>query len=220
MYISVNGIRLAYEASGQGEPLLLLHGNGEDRHTFDVLMPLLAQRYTVYAIDSRGHGESAPTDDYSYQTMTDDVAGFIRALDLGPVRILGFSDGAIVALMLAIARPESVSHLLLCGVNLSPADFKTSVLKKLHARYRETHDPLLRLMLTQPFIDYDDVRRVTQPTLVVAGEREFFTPESFQDLVATLPHSRFLLMKGHDHGSYIHDSDALYADADAFFQTK
>ncbi len=219
MYISVNGIRLAYEVSGTGKPLLLLHGNGEDRHCFDVLAPLLASRYTVYAVDSRGHGESAATDEYDYRTMMHDVAGLIRTLELGAVRILGFSDGAIVALMLAIDHPELVSHLILCGVNLSPADFKPSVLKKLHVRYRETHDPLLRLMLTQPFIDYDDVRKVTQPTLVVAGEREFFTPESFDDLVAALPHARFLRMQGHDHGSYIHGSDALYAEADAFLQT-
>lgn len=218
MYISVNGIRLAYEVSGEGEPLLLLHGNGEDRHSFDVLAPLLASCYTVYAVDSRGHGESAATNDYSYRTMMQDVAGLIRSLDLGAVRILGFSDGAIVALMIAIEHPELVSRLILCGVNLSPADFKASVLKKLHARYRETHDPLLRLMLTQPFIDYDDVRRVMQPALVVAGEREFFTPESFDDLVNTLPHAQFLLMQGHNHGSYIHGSDALYAAAEAFLQ--
>ena len=79
MYIHLNRQILYYEKSGKGAPLLLLHGNGEDHTIFDKLVPLLEQSYTVYAIDSRGHGESNPTDDFHYDGMADDIAKLISS---------------------------------------------------------------------------------------------------------------------------------------------
>ena len=84
MVINVNGTSLFYETSGNGAPLLLLHGNGEDHHIFDALADKLAADFTVYSIDSRNHGQSEKTDDYAYETMAMDVYAFIDALQLGP----------------------------------------------------------------------------------------------------------------------------------------
>ena len=73
MIAKINGISLFCERLGNGAPLILLHGNGEDHNIFRVLINKLVQNFTVYAIDSRNHGQSEQTDDYSYATMTEDI---------------------------------------------------------------------------------------------------------------------------------------------------
>lgn len=82
MYIQLNGQILYYEKYGEGQPFLLVHGNGETHEIFDVLIPELAEHYTVYAIDSRGHGLSASPKELHYMDMADDMAAFIVALEL------------------------------------------------------------------------------------------------------------------------------------------
>lgn len=82
MYIQLNGQILYYEKYGEGQPFLLVHGNGETHEIFDVLIPELAEHYTVYAIDSRGHGLSASPKELHYMDMADDMAAFIDALEL------------------------------------------------------------------------------------------------------------------------------------------
>ena len=98
MYIHINRQILFYEKTGEGHPLLLLHGNGEDHTIFDALIPLLARTHTVYAIDSRGHGASNPTEEYSYPGMADDIAQLITSLEIPSPILYGFSDGGIMSL--------------------------------------------------------------------------------------------------------------------------
>ncbi|MFV0329106.1 MAG: alpha/beta fold hydrolase [Dysgonomonas sp.] len=100
MKIEVNNIILNYIKEGAGKPVILLHGNGEDHHIFDKLIVKLKQNFTIYAIDSRNHGESQMTDDYSYETMAEDIYQFIQKLSLKDVSVIGFSDGAIISILL------------------------------------------------------------------------------------------------------------------------
>ena len=92
MYIQLNGQILYYEKYGEGQPFLLVHGNGETHEIFDVLIPELAEHYTVYAIDSRGHGLSASPKELHYMDMADDMAAFIDALELKAPLFYGFSE--------------------------------------------------------------------------------------------------------------------------------
>ena len=218
MKITVNQVCLDYEISGEGAPLLLLHGNGEDKHIFDAIAPKLAKHFTVYAIDSRNHGLSRNTDDFSYQAMTLDIIEFITALGLGRVCLAGFSDGAVTGLMLAIQRPELVEKLALLGVNLSPGDFTPDSLEFVKATYEQTHDPLFKLMLEQPDIALEQAAQVAHPTLIVAGEQDVFKPETFTNLAGAMPNARLVIMKGHDHGSYIIGSDVLYSELIGFLR--
>jgi pimeloyl-ACP methyl ester carboxylesterase len=217
MKIKVNDIELSYEKTGSGEALLLLHGNGEDHHIFDVIAAKLKNHFTVYAIDSRNHGESTKTDDYSYDTMAKDIAEFIRQLKIEKVNVLGFSDGAIVALLLA-THSELIHKMALLGVNLKPEDFTAESYQYLLESYEETKDSLLKLMLEEPNIELSDVKKVTIPTLVVAAEHDIFKPESFVTLTNTLPNAELIIMNGHEHDSYIVNQDILYADLLKFFQ--
>lgn len=217
MIAKVNSISLFYEMVGNGPPLILLHGNGEDHHIFDVIVKKLASDFTVYAIDSRNHGQSQKTDDYDYGTMADDVYAFIKALHLEPVHIMGFSDGAIITLMIAMKHGEVLRKMVLLGVNLKPDDLSEESFQFIKNMYEETRDPLFKLMLEQPDIELDAVKAVTTPTLLIAAEHDIFKPESFDHLLAAIPDATLKIMKGHDHGSYIIDQDILYPDIVGFF---
>lgn len=82
MYIQLNGQVIYYEKTGEGSPIILAHGNGETHKIFDILIPELSRKHTVYALDTRGHGESASPEQYHYSDMAEDIAAFVHALDL------------------------------------------------------------------------------------------------------------------------------------------
>lgn len=210
MKIAVGEITLNYTKQGSGKPLILLHGNGEDHHIFDKLANALKDDYTVYAIDSRNHGESSKADDYSYVAMAEDIRGFIGGLGLKGVSIVGFSDGAIITLMLTIHNPGLFDKMVLLGVNLKPSDFKDENLAWLSEEYEKTGDPLLKLMLEQPDIELEQLRHVATPTLVVAAENDLYKPELFESIVATMPDAELLIMPGYDHDGYVTGQDILY----------
>lgn len=210
MHIKVNNISLSYSQTGKGDPVILLHGNGEDKSIFDKLAEKLKQHFTVYSIDSRNHGGSSKTDDYSYETMCEDIRYFIEKLQLKKVSILGFSDGAIISLLLALKQPDILHKMALLGVNLQPTDFKKSIYTYMLDEYKQTKDPLLKLMLEQPDIQLNKLKHIQIPTLVIGGENDIFYRKVFRDVAKTIPNSRLKIMKGHNHDSYIVNTDILY----------
>ena len=213
-----DNIILNYNKEGNGSPLILLHGNGEDLHIFDKLTKQLKQHFTVYAIDSRNHGNSSKTDEFSYESMLSDLDNFINKLDLKKVSIVGFSDGAILALLLAIENPALLNKMALLGINLKPDDFKKDIYQYLVEEYEKTNDPLVKMMLEQPNIELRQLKKVKTPTLIVCAEDDLFELESFQNISHELQNSSLLIMKGQDHGSYIVDQDLLYPNLLEFFE--
>jgi pimeloyl-ACP methyl ester carboxylesterase len=212
-------INLFYHHCGSGEPLLLLHGNGEDHHIFDCLSPLLARDFAVYAIDSRNHGQSDSSPEYSYQSMCQDMVSLICRLDLAPVHIVGFSDGAIIALYLAQQQPQLIRKMALLGANLRPADFKPEQYRQIVREYSQDPSPLLQLMLTEPDIALSQLRSINIPSLIIAGENDVFRPQLYPEMAQALPDSRLLIMPGHDHSSYLENSDLLYPHLYDFFKS-
>jgi len=218
MKIEVNNTTLNYIKEGTGNPVILLHGNGEDHHIFDKLIVKLKQNFTIYAIDSRNHGESQKTNDYSYETIAEDVYQFIQKLSLENVSVIGFSDGAIISILLELKYKNTFSKMALLGVNLKPSDFKKSVYDYLLFEYEKNKDPLVKMMLEQPDIELSELANIYVPTLVVAAQNDIYYRKVFQDIVKTLPDARLKIMPEHDHGSYIIDQDILYPDLKEFFQ--
>ena len=217
MLIKVNNnIELFYEKRGKGAPLLLLHGNGETHRIFDKIAKKLENEFTIYSIDSRNHGESQKTSNFSYEVMTEDIYNFIEELNLGKVRVLGFSDGAIISLMLAMKDMNVLEKMMLLGINLKPEDFTDENLSYLKETFEETKDPLIELMLNEPNIELDDVKEITTPTLIVAAENDLFKQEIFYNLKEAMPNAELKIMKGHEHDTYLIDSDLLYDDAVKF----
>lgn len=217
MFANVNNVSLFYQVSGNGTPLILLHGNGEDHHIFDKMTKKLENHCRVYSVDSRNHGESEKTDDYSYLTMSEDIYHFIKRMDADKIDLLGFSDGGIIGLMLATRHKEVINKMVLAGVNLKPEDFTEENYDSIMKDYAKTKDPLLKLMLEQPGIELDDIKHVDIPTLVVGAENDLFKPETFCNIAKALPNSRLKIMSGHRHDSYVIGQDILFPYIKEFF---
>lgn len=217
MKVLVNGIELNYIVSeGQGHPLILLHGNGEDHSIFKELMDSLNSDYTIYALDSRNHGLSSKTSDFSYEVMKDDVLCFIKTLKIEKPTIIGFSDGAIIALLIALEDQSLLDKLVLMGVNLNPTDFKDENLLWLEEMYAKTQDPLFKLMLEEPNIELESLASIRNKTLLICGEDDLFKEQMFEDICNVIPNASLLIMQGHDHSSYIINKDILSKDLKDF----
>ncbi len=117
--ISVQGIHFYYETSGQGEPLLFLHGLGSSTRDWEAQIPFFSGHYQVITVDMRGHGKSGkPPGPYSIRLFAEDTARLIRALNTGPVHAAGISMGGMIAFQLAVSNPELVRTLTI--VNSAP----------------------------------------------------------------------------------------------------
>ena len=208
--IQVNGVTLHYAVAGEGRPVLLIHGNGEDHHLFDVeIDQLVAAGYRVYAPDSRGHGANEPLEEYHYADMAEDMYQFIQALGLEKPALYGFSDGGIIGLMLAIKYPDCLGVLAVSGANLSPEGMLPSFLEEYTAINERVPTPLFTLMLTEPHIDPESLRGIRIPVLVTAGENDLVLREETDRIAEMIPGARKVILEGHDHGSYIANSDVM-----------
>jgi pimeloyl-ACP methyl ester carboxylesterase len=210
MLISLNGIQIFYEEAGEGPPILLLHGNGEDHSIFDVLVKDLGTKFKVHSIDTRGHGESGRTDSFHYSDMTEDVAAFIRELGIEKPILYGFSDGGIVGMMLASKYPEMLSGLIASGVNLSPKDLKTWFRLLIRLENAVKKDPLLRLMLNEPDITDNDLKRIEIPVLITVAERDIISVSHAEHISKTIPDGRLTVVPKENHSSYVIHSDKLF----------
>lgn len=203
MTLDTGSVTLHYEHSGSGRPLLLLHGNGESSAIFDAAIPPLAERFAVYAIDSRGHGGSSPVSEYHYADMAEDIADFIRLMHLDRPIVYGFSDGGILALLLAIRHPEMVGGVIASGVNVRPGGLKRRWLWLFRLMNLFRPEPLVTLMLTEPDISDEALRAIRCPAVLTAGSRDMLRQSHMRRIADTIPGGRYLLLKGETHGSYI-----------------
>jgi pimeloyl-ACP methyl ester carboxylesterase len=214
------GVNIHYAKSGKGAPLLLLHGNGEDHHIFDMLAKSLAADYTVYALDSRNHGESSKTNVYSYDVMAGDVYTFFTGLKLKKPIIVGFSDGAIAALITAMNHSSELGKLVLAGVNLKPTDILPELYEQLVEYNADVPDPLVNMMLTQPDIELGDAAKVKNKTLIVAAEHDIINPAVFTNLARAIPGAKLSIQDGHEHDTYIIGTDLFYPELIEFLKAK
>ncbi|GAB3795240.1 alpha/beta hydrolase [Humibacter antri] len=209
---------LHVEVRGSGAPLLLIHGNSGDLHFFDRNVPLLAEHRRVVAMDCRGQGLSARgSGPLTLSRMADDAARVIRALGAGteaapePFDVIGFSDGANVAMLLAVRHPQLVRSLVLASGNLGAGGLRFGArwgMRMLHLAAILTPGPsaararklaLLRLMLDPPGIGMRDLHRISAPALVLAGQHDLIRRGHTRMLARSIPHARLLIVRGGSH---------------------
>lgn len=217
---SVNDISISYTCQGEGPPLLLLHGNGEDGTIFDRVAEQLEACYTVIRPDSRGHGQSQQGVLLSYDRMAQDMAQLIAVLGLKKPAVFGFSDGGIVALLLEIGHPGITSRLMVAGANRNPCGVKVGPLLAMWMQYWETHDPKVRLMLREPHISRRQLNTIAVPTLVLAGSRDLIRSRHTKLLARAIPGATLQIVEGEDHASYVVGSDRLFGLLFPFLQEK
>lgn len=202
MFAHVNGIDLFYEKSGEGRPLLMVHGNGEDHSIFKEAAALLGDGFACYCVDSRGHGQSTAVEVLHYEDMAEDMIALLEELDLRDVVFYGFSDGGIVGLLAAM-RCDRIKTLIVSGANLTPTGVKGSLRLLIRVMYLFKKDPKLALMLREPQIDAEQLGRISARTLVLAGSRDLVLEEETRRIAAGIPGARLQILQGEGHGSYI-----------------
>lgn len=221
-------IQLHYTCQGSGEPLLLLHGNGEDGAYFAHQVAEFSKDFTVYAIDTRGHGKSPKgTAPFTISQFADDLLAFMDSHDLQQPNILGFSDGGNIALTFALRHPERVRRLILNGANLFPEGMHARLLAAMRRKcesFTQQHTPeaefnqqLFRLMLDEPQIDPAELRRLTMPTLVIAGDKDMIRDDHTRLIAENIPGSRLVILPG-DHFIANKEPAAFNAAVRSFFE--
>ena len=199
-------IALNYIEKGSGEPLVLLHGNGEDSTNFSSQISFFSNFYRVIAPDTRGHGLSARGDaPFTLEQFAEDLFDFLSLLVVGKANILGFSDGGNIAIIFALEHPEMVNKLILNGANLFPEGCKKSVNEWVEREYAQasvTGDKrtmeLMSLMLDEPHIDPDELGAITAPVLVIAGTDDMILSSHTKLIARSIPHSTLSFIDG-DH---------------------
>lgn len=200
-----------YIEKGSGEPLILLHGNGENCDYFAGQIDAFARHYHVYAPDSRGHGKTPRgTAPFTIRQFADDLLAFMDAQGIGRAHVLGFSDGANTAIIFALKHPERVNGLILCGGNLDARGVKPSVqlpielgyrFAKLFARKSEQarlHAELLGLMVNDPNVRAGELAGIQAPTLVMAGTRDMIREKHTRLIAGSIPGAELIILEG-DH---------------------
>ena len=210
MDICVNGICIHYESEGEGSPVILLHGNGEDHTIFDRLAGELSKEYEVFSLDTRGHGKSGEVGSFHYSDMVEDVAAFIRELRIEKPILYGFSDGGIVGLMLASKYPELLSGLIASGANLTPKGVKGTTRFLMRLAYVLKKDPLMKLMLDEPNITDGDLEKITVPVLITAAEKDIIPLSHTKHIFTKISDCRLVVVPKENHGSYVIHSDRLF----------
>lgn len=216
-YATVNGIRLYYETYGAGAPLVVLHGNGGNLAAMHYQIDFFRATRQVIAIDSRGHGRSEMgATPLTYEKIADDVAALLAQLRAAPADVIGWSDGGIVALQLALRHPKRVRRIALSGANLDIAALKPEDLASMRAELADVRAKLaagdrsprllqleqhLVLMVDQTPITAADLRRITCPALVLAGEHDMIPEPSTRAIAVGLPHAQLHIFQGASHGA-------------------
>ena len=202
---------LHYVERGKGEPLVLLHGNGEDSSYFCAQLAHFSKRYRVIAVDTRGHGNSPRGEgDLTLSRCADDLGALLDRLGLEQVNLLGFSDGGNIALLFALRYPTRVRRLILNGANLSPKGVKRRVQFPIVLGYAllsfiARWDPkavakreILGLMVREPHIEPVELARLNFPVLVIAGTKDMIRTKHIECIAAAIPGARLVLLPG-DH---------------------
>ncbi|MGY4920289.1 alpha/beta fold hydrolase [Streptomyces sp. 900116325] len=207
--VDVGGVRLAYQVSGppKAPPLILLHALGEDAADWDVVAPVFAHSWRVYALDLRGHGRSDWPGDYSLQLMRDDVLGFLDALALDRVDLMGHSMGGIVAYLFAEEYPQRVDRLVLEDVPV-PRPREKAVPTRPDGNLTFDWEMVLALRRQVDTPDpawLERLSEITAETLVVAGGPGSHVPQNgIIELARRVPRGRVVTIPA---GHLIHNAE-------------
>ncbi|MEO8669146.1 MAG: alpha/beta hydrolase [Bauldia sp.] len=231
-YAPVNGIKIWYAVFGEGEPVLLVHGGLANADYWGNQVPVLAKQYQVIVMDSRGHGRStrdaAP---YGYDLMASDVIALLDYLKIPKVALVGWSDGGIIGLDIAMKHPERLSKLFAFAANSDPsgvADIASSPVftayiaraekeyEKLSAtptEYQSFLDQIGKMWASQPNWTADDLKKIAVPTWIVdADHDEAIKRENTEFMAAQIPNAGLLLQPEVSHFSFIQDPEQFTAD--------
>jgi pimeloyl-ACP methyl ester carboxylesterase len=228
--VKVNGADIYYEIYGEGEPLLLLHGNNESIRSFGYQIDEFRKHYKVIAVDSRGQGKSTQDKQkLTYDLFASDMNLLLDQLKIDSVNILGWSDGGITGLIMAMNYPDKVKSLTTMGANLYPN--KNAIKKKFLREYRwsvrlvkvlalfkpdkwRAKLRVAKMPLKYPHINPSELKNIRVPVLIMAGEMDVINLEHTELIASSIKESKLLILKGLAH--YAPQEDPKYFDREVY----
>ena len=224
-YASVNGLKMYYEAHGDGNPLLLLHGGAASIEIWGAQIPVFAHEFKVIAPEQMGHGRTpdVPERDFHYHDMAEDTVRLMDQLGIADAFIVGWSDGGIVGLDIAMHHPERVRKLVCSGANARvdgtepeslawlqntpPAEWPKSF-RDAYARLSPdgpNHWPvvlgrIVRMFVSEPNFTSEHLGSIRAPTLLIAGDHDMVRLEHAVEMFRLIPGAQLCVFPHAGHG--------------------
>jgi pimeloyl-ACP methyl ester carboxylesterase len=235
-YAPVNGIKIWYASFGRGAPVILLHGGLANSNYWGELVRALKPHYRVIVMDSRGHGRSSrDARPYGYDLMASDVIALMDFLRIDKAAVVGWSDGAIVGLDIAIHHPERLSKLFAFAANSDPSGVKdvnqspvfTAFIARARTEYEKLsptpteYEPFLsqitKMWDSQPHWTADDLHGIKVPIWIVdADHDEAIKRENTLFMADNIPGSGLLIEPQVSHFSFLQDPAQFNGDVEHF----
>jgi pimeloyl-ACP methyl ester carboxylesterase len=218
-YVQLGDVRTWYDEYGDGDPLVLMHGGLVDSRFLEPNLGPLAERFHVYTVDRRGHGHTPDAEGpITYQLMADDTIAFLQQVVGAPADLVGHSDGAIVAMLVAMQRPELVKRLVMIsggfdksGEAAPDMEFDSAeVVEFLGPAYGEVspdgeaHFPVVagkigEMARNEPHVDVAELSRITARSLVVYADDDLMTLSHAIAMYDALPDAELAIVPGTSH---------------------
>jgi len=231
-FYDINGFKMYTEVYGSGPPLLMIHGNNGSMSAFAQNVPYFAARYTVILADSRSQGKSLdPNHPLTFERMADDFAALLDAMHIDSAYVIGWSDGGINALLLAMRHPEKVKRLASTGANLWPSadafgpglwdEMKTEYDAGLHKTYttaKEKNDRKLFLLdYQEPHITLAQLHTIQAPSLIICGDHDAISVAHTVLIYRNIPHANLWVVPNSGHATLMEHADEFNKQVNAFF---
>ena len=231
--VNHDGARIWFATFGSGPPVILLHGGSGSSDLWGGQVPaLVAAGRRVIVIDSRGHGRSTRNaEPYGYDLMAADVIGLMDFLKIKKAAVVGWSDGAIIGLDIALHHPERLTKLFAFAANSDPsgvadidkspvfnafiarAEQEYAALSPTPTEYKSFLEQIEKMWASQPNWTADDLKKITTPTWIVDADRdEAIKRENTEFMAASIPGAGLLLQPEVSHFSFLQDPDQFTAD--------
>ncbi|MDR6805201.1 pimeloyl-ACP methyl ester carboxylesterase [Dyadobacter sp. BE34] len=231
-FADLRGVKLYYEVYGSGKPVLFVHGNGGSMRDFRHQLHAFAKSYKVILVDSRAQGRSEDKgDSLSYEMMADDLHALLEHLKIDSCNVVGWSDGGINALLLALRHPEKVRKLAATGANLWPdstaldpwlykkiLEWDADLTKQMADPVKHNQRKLMHLMAVQPNITLDQLHQVQCPSLIIGGDHDVIIPEHTVQIARAIPKSYLWILPNSGHSTLVHYAEEFNRITMAFFE--
>jgi len=224
-FAAVNGIRLWYAVFGAGSPVILVHGGMGNSNYWGLQIPALARRFQVIVLDSRGHGRSTRNNEtITYHLMATDVVALMDALHVPKAALVGWSDGAIIGLDIAIHHPDRLTKLFAFAANSDSSALKdvdkdplfNAYFSRTEEEYKKLSptptelkvflEELDKMWTTEPHFSDDQLRSIKVPTWIVDGDRdEVIKREDTDHMAALIPGAGELILPEVSHFALLQD---------------
>ncbi len=233
-YYNIRGINMYTEQYGSGKPLLLIHGNGGSIKDMGSIIPFFSQKYKVIAVDGRAHGKSVDlADSLSFEMMADDYAALLQQMHVDSAYVIGWSDGGIVALVLAMRNSNKVIKLASTGANLWPdstalipslwKDEKKhfdAFKSKIFTDSKEKNDwKIFMLDWLQPNISLTALNKIVCPSLIISGDNDAINLEHTIKIYRNIPKANLWVLPNSGHATLWEHTDEFNKKVNEFFES-